>query len=680
MNTAIVAAGYITIDSFQQGADLPNNELTQRNHILRDETTGEYYRWDGDLPKKAPVGSTPQSTGGIGEGAWVSVGDASLRSGLLAIDGQSFIGSTNYSGVRNYTGVNSKITVYGISNIFDGGAGEFVRDDSDHSSVDNGGTVLVDANGKRWKRQFTGLVKLIWFGVSGNDNSDHTSAVQSAVNYAQTMRPDMACEILFPMGTTRVSHISFDLVPKNRFVKFIGSSVPSDLSGSKILFTESATREISMQCDGGFCAENMIFDFGVARSTGTLASPRWGIDIRNTALANSTSDLDCNFDNCTFMNFHRAIRCYGRGISIRGGSVVGGGGAANEGCLLDIDFPNPLEPGNNPEQTLVTGMRAFMIAPDRIHACTGWLVRNKGYNANNMQQITIQVGMSDTFMGWMRGAVKNLTVEGGTFLYPVSTMLYVEDGFDCENVTVKAPTMIGMPETNIGARKGDGSLVTESEVMNFSVGVLLYVSPNARNVRQFSWSGGVISDSSSDLFQFAKAIDGFSFTGVTGTNLCKQNKQATGSVRHVVNFNGTASKNITIKNNNIKNLDMTRVGTLSGNDSLISNYDIGGNLLSGAVFETYTRKKDTNFGGDYSPVYCGQFVGDGSKVNVTRYSAKRYAKCAIIALQGTSTLNARTWMVKDGDVTNDVILSGGTLITKNEGAISDGVYSFTLFF
>ncbi|TNV03575.1 hypothetical protein FH869_07945 [Providencia rettgeri] len=79
MNTAIVAAGYITIDSFQQGADLPNNELTQRNHILRDETTGEYYRWDGDLPKQVPAGSTPQSTGGIGEGAWVGVGDASAR-------------------------------------------------------------------------------------------------------------------------------------------------------------------------------------------------------------------------------------------------------------------------------------------------------------------------------------------------------------------------------------------------------------------------------------------------------------------------------------------------------------------------------------------------------------------------------------------------------------------------
>ncbi len=94
MNTAIVAAGYITIDSFQQGADLPNNELTQRNHILRDETTGEYYRWDGDLPKQVPAGSTPQSTGGVGKGVWVSIGDASLRSALIKGDG-SLIGVGN---------------------------------------------------------------------------------------------------------------------------------------------------------------------------------------------------------------------------------------------------------------------------------------------------------------------------------------------------------------------------------------------------------------------------------------------------------------------------------------------------------------------------------------------------------------------------------------------------------
>ncbi|HCC5748834.1 TPA: hypothetical protein M5802_002557 [Morganella morganii] len=77
INQAIIAAGYIPMDSFQQGA-----EITKRNEILRDETTGEYYRWDGELPKSVPAGSTPESAGGIGMGAWVSVGDASVRQEL----------------------------------------------------------------------------------------------------------------------------------------------------------------------------------------------------------------------------------------------------------------------------------------------------------------------------------------------------------------------------------------------------------------------------------------------------------------------------------------------------------------------------------------------------------------------------------------------------------------------
>ena len=71
---AIAAFGYITMDSFEDG-----NTLTLPNQILRLEDSGEYYRWDGSFPKVVPIGSTPESTGGVGPGAWMSVGDASAR-------------------------------------------------------------------------------------------------------------------------------------------------------------------------------------------------------------------------------------------------------------------------------------------------------------------------------------------------------------------------------------------------------------------------------------------------------------------------------------------------------------------------------------------------------------------------------------------------------------------------
>ncbi|MBT0365218.1 hypothetical protein [Morganella morganii] len=98
INQAIIAAGYIPMDSFQLGA-----EITKRNEILRDETTGEYYRWDGDLPKSVPAGATPESSGGVGVGKWVGVGDASLRGDLARSSGAGLIGTESGKNLQQVT-------------------------------------------------------------------------------------------------------------------------------------------------------------------------------------------------------------------------------------------------------------------------------------------------------------------------------------------------------------------------------------------------------------------------------------------------------------------------------------------------------------------------------------------------------------------------------------------------
>ena len=80
--------GYITRRSFEKGFN-----VTTWNEVLLWEGDGDYYRWDGTLPKNVPAGSTPETSGGIGLGAWVSVGDASLRSDLNKDDGWSHVGT-----------------------------------------------------------------------------------------------------------------------------------------------------------------------------------------------------------------------------------------------------------------------------------------------------------------------------------------------------------------------------------------------------------------------------------------------------------------------------------------------------------------------------------------------------------------------------------------------------------
>ncbi|SMQ21009.1 hypothetical protein [Pantoea agglomerans] len=84
---AISQFGYITLDSFQAGAT-----ITLPNQVLRDTSNGEYYRWDGALPKVVAAGSTPQKSGGVGVGKWISVGDASLRAELKKATGSQLIG------------------------------------------------------------------------------------------------------------------------------------------------------------------------------------------------------------------------------------------------------------------------------------------------------------------------------------------------------------------------------------------------------------------------------------------------------------------------------------------------------------------------------------------------------------------------------------------------------------
>lgn len=76
--------GWVTLDSFQDG-----NTIEFWNQVLRWELPdgdGEFYRWDGTLPKIVPAGSTPLTTGGLGTGAWLSIGDASLRAELKDLD------------------------------------------------------------------------------------------------------------------------------------------------------------------------------------------------------------------------------------------------------------------------------------------------------------------------------------------------------------------------------------------------------------------------------------------------------------------------------------------------------------------------------------------------------------------------------------------------------------------
>lgn len=171
---AIRNYGYITMDSFEDGAT-----LTLANHVLRYEVTGEYYRWDGEFPKTVPSGSTPENSGGIGLGAWVSVGDASLRSNIKSKDGFKYIGwAEGVADLLTLTGASTGDRVL-VKSYYSGGSvgGGIFEYDASKAAVNDGAIVF---NG--WVRKpINGVYSTYDAGILG-DGSDVISTATSRLN------------------------------------------------------------------------------------------------------------------------------------------------------------------------------------------------------------------------------------------------------------------------------------------------------------------------------------------------------------------------------------------------------------------------------------------------------------------------------------------------------------------
>lgn len=165
MRRSYAEAGYNVVGgSFEVGGTV--NAVAD---ILLYEATGVVYSWGGALPKTIPANSTPSSTGGVSASGWVPRTDVLLRSEIQVAD---------YPALRAYTGTLRAVYVTGTVGIAkpEGIAGQFIWDSTDTTSSDNGGTVLVDALGRRWKRQYEKEVNVLWFeGVTPNLTSSSST-------------------------------------------------------------------------------------------------------------------------------------------------------------------------------------------------------------------------------------------------------------------------------------------------------------------------------------------------------------------------------------------------------------------------------------------------------------------------------------------------------------------------
>jgi len=90
----------------------------------------------------------------------------------------------DYTALRAYAGAMKAVYVTGylVTAAPQPIAGLFTRDDADTTSADNGGTIIVASNGKRWKRIFDGAVNVLWFGAVGDGIANDYAAFLAAHN------------------------------------------------------------------------------------------------------------------------------------------------------------------------------------------------------------------------------------------------------------------------------------------------------------------------------------------------------------------------------------------------------------------------------------------------------------------------------------------------------------------
>jgi len=200
------------------------------------EYNGEVY-----APK---LSALPFTTGGTFDPAKFRVIQGVLAADLAAPGGSALVGYddgtaqdvldnakpvANYTALRNYTGraTGVRITQAGL-------AGIFQRDDADTISADNGGTVIVDGAGRRWRRLSDDGVNVRWFGAKGDWNGTTGTDDTTAFNAAITATPEYGTLVI--SGGKYLVRGTVNVTNKNINIECSGTVYLTDEVNSRIGF------------------------------------------------------------------------------------------------------------------------------------------------------------------------------------------------------------------------------------------------------------------------------------------------------------------------------------------------------------------------------------------------------------------------------------------------------------
>lgn len=218
-------SGYTLVNgSFEEGAT-----VTLKTQVVWQQATGKVFAWFQDAVKTVVTGSTPETTGGIGAGAWVDRTENRLRTDINVVQkrfacvADMVADSTLYVGqivetIGYYNGWAATVTKPKGGNKY-----EIVA--SSTGTVD-GGSFISLSNGLQAKGLFVDevFVPQRW-GAKADGVNDDTSSIQATVTFLSTSTSGYYSEytgkdLHFPSGVYALS--AAIVVPQNAGITFTG--------------------------------------------------------------------------------------------------------------------------------------------------------------------------------------------------------------------------------------------------------------------------------------------------------------------------------------------------------------------------------------------------------------------------------------------------------------------------